>query len=59
MALNSHGIAKGKQITSYPSVKGKLDGNYKYCEERVVVDGSMKFDSSDFFKLITLMRILL
>lgn len=39
-ALHAHGIAKGKTVTSHPSVKDKLDG-YTYSEERVVRDGNL------------------
>ena len=41
-ALLSHGIAKGKQITSHPSVKQVLEdsGNYTYSEARVCKDGT-------------------
>ncbi|XP_071840359.1 Parkinson disease protein 7-like [Apostichopus japonicus] len=42
-ALLSHGIAKGKKLTSHPSVKDVLvqSGNYTYSEDRVVVDGKL------------------
>lgn len=37
IALKSHGIAPGIQLTSHPSVKQKLiEGGYKYSEGRVV-----------------------
>ena len=39
-ALKNHGIFLGKTVTSYPSVKDKLEGSYKYSEDRVVVDGT-------------------
>lgn len=39
-ALHTHGIAKGKTVTSHPSVKDKLDG-YTYSEDRVVRDGNL------------------
>ena len=39
IALNSHSIAKGKSVTSHPSVKETMTaGGYKYSEDRVVVD---------------------
>ena len=41
MALQAHGIGQGKRVTSYPSVRGKLDGDYTYSEERVVRDGNI------------------
>ncbi|KAI9560665.1 hypothetical protein GHT06_011615 [Daphnia sinensis] len=42
IAFKSHGIALGKQITSYPSMKERLVDNYKYIDdERVVVDGNV------------------
>jgi putative intracellular protease/amidase len=40
LAFKSHGIAKGKHVTSYPSMKDKLTGDYQYMEDRVVVDGT-------------------
>ncbi|XP_026322650.1 protein dj-1beta-like isoform X1 [Hyposmocoma kahamanoa] len=41
-AFVAHGVAQGKRITSYPSTKEKIVGNYTYVEgERVVVDGNV------------------
>lgn len=40
-ALKAHGIAKGKQITSYPSMKEQLQDDYKYLEDIVVTDGNL------------------
>ncbi|KAG7209875.1 hypothetical protein KM043_011477 [Ampulex compressa] len=40
-ALKAHGIAKGKQITSYPAMKDQLIDEYKYLEEKVVIDGNL------------------
>ncbi|XP_059157261.1 glutathione-independent glyoxalase DJR-1.1-like isoform X2 [Physella acuta] len=40
-AFLAHGIGKGKKLTSYPSFADKLKGDYKYSEDRVVVDGKM------------------
>lgn len=40
IALASHKIFTGKNVTSHPSVKEKL-GDYKYSEERVVQDGKL------------------
>ncbi|XP_071805703.1 Parkinson disease protein 7 homolog [Asterias amurensis] len=42
-ALLSHGIAKGKTLTSHPAVKEKMeaDGTYKYSEDSVVKDGTL------------------
>ncbi|GFS13213.1 protein DJ-1 [Elysia marginata] len=37
-ALLAHQVAKGKKVTSHPSVADKLKGDYKYLEDRVVVD---------------------
>ena len=28
-------------MTTYPPLKAKLEDSYKYCEDRVVVDGNM------------------
>lgn len=40
--LKAHGIAKGKQITSYPSTKEQLTSDYKYIEGQIVViDGTI------------------
>ena len=41
MYFSKHGINHGKKITSYPAIKEKLDGNYQYCTDDVVVDGNM------------------
>lgn len=42
IALKSHGIGCGKNITSHPSKKDEVaSGNYKYSEDRVVVDGQL------------------
>lgn len=42
IALKSHGIGHGKALTSHPSKKDDLSkGDYKYREERVVVDGQL------------------
>ncbi|XP_038219970.1 protein dj-1beta-like isoform X2 [Zerene cesonia] len=41
-AFVAHGVAKGKRITSYPTTKDKITGDYTYVEgERVVVDGNI------------------
>jgi len=42
-ALKAHKIGLGKSLTSYPSTKDKMvEGNeYKYKEDRVVVDGTL------------------
>ncbi|CAK9834170.1 Protein dj-1beta [Anthophora retusa] len=40
-ALKAHGIAKGKQITSYPAMKAELADDYKYLEDKVVIDGNL------------------
>ncbi|XP_074654836.1 Parkinson disease protein 7 homolog [Tubulanus polymorphus] len=43
LALNSHGIAHGKRVTSYPATKNDMmqGDHYTYCEDRVVVDGNI------------------
>ncbi|CAN8016963.1 unnamed protein product [Ixodes persulcatus] len=42
IALKSHGVGCGKQITSHPSKKDEVAaGDYKYSESRVVVDGQL------------------
>lgn len=43
VALKAHGIAKGKKITSYPSMKDELANEYKYSEDKVVTDGKDMF----------------
>ncbi|XP_069675846.1 protein dj-1beta-like [Periplaneta americana] len=40
-ALQTHNIGFGKSLTSYPSFKEQLEGNYKYKDENVVVDGNL------------------
>lgn len=40
IALKAHGIAKGKQVTSYPSMKDELVNDYNYLEDKVVTDGN-------------------
>lgn len=42
-ALKAHGVATGKRVTSYPSMADEMKsgGNYKYCEDRVVIDGNL------------------
>ncbi|CAH8497828.1 unnamed protein product [Heterobilharzia americana] len=40
IALESHGILKGKKLTSYPGFKEKLP-SYTYCEDNVVVDDKL------------------
>ncbi|XP_030745631.1 protein dj-1beta [Sitophilus oryzae] len=41
--LKAHGIAEGKELTSYPAMKAQLEegGKYKYSECKVVVDGNL------------------
>ncbi|KAH6933892.1 hypothetical protein HPB50_018673 [Hyalomma asiaticum] len=42
IALKSHGIGHGKQVTSHPSKKEDISkGDYKYSEDRVVIDGQL------------------
>ncbi|XP_014481345.1 PREDICTED: protein deglycase DJ-1-like [Dinoponera quadriceps] len=41
IALKAHGIGKGKQITSYPSMKDELAKEYNYLEDKVVTDGNL------------------
>lgn len=42
IALASHNIGSGKNVTSHPSVKEKLESaGYKYSEDRVVQDGKL------------------
>ena len=43
LAFKTHGIATGKKITSYPAFKEKLESDYDYSEDRVVVDGMYLF----------------
>lgn len=41
-ALKAHGVGSGKNVTSYPSVKDKVEGcGYTYKEDNVVVDGNI------------------
>lgn len=39
--LFKHGIAKGKSLTSYPTVKKDIEGFYQYKEDSTVVDGKI------------------
>lgn len=41
-ALKAHNIAKGKSLTSYPSMKDRLMSDYKYSDDIVVTDGELK-----------------
>lgn len=42
LALHAHKIALGKSLTSYPSVKDKLTADYKYVDDKLVVqDGQL------------------
>ena len=34
-------IGKGKSVTSYPAFRSELENDYKYSEDRVVVDGNL------------------
>ena len=38
IALKSHGIGLQKRITSHPSKAHELQNDFKYCEDRVVID---------------------
>lgn len=40
--LFKHGIAKGKSLTSYPTVKSDIEGFYQYKEDTTVTDGKIK-----------------
>ena len=40
-AFLAHDIGKGGKLTSYPAFKEKLEKDYEYSEDRVVVDGKM------------------
>lgn len=42
LALSAHKIGIGKSITSYPSVKDKLESEFKYVDNQIVVqDGKL------------------
>ncbi|KNC83532.1 protein DJ-1 [Sphaeroforma arctica JP610] len=42
LSLISHGIGKGKKVTSHPCIKDDLiKAEYEYSEDRVVVDGKL------------------
>lgn len=42
IALKSHGIGKGKNVTSHPGVADVMkEAGYKYSEDRVVADGKL------------------
>ena len=38
---SEHKINHGRRITCYPALAVRLDGNYKYSTDSVVVDGNM------------------
>lgn len=40
-AFQSHDIGKGRNVTSYPAFQSKLEADYKYSTDRVVVDGNL------------------
>lgn len=46
--LFKHGIAKGKSLTSYPTVKSDIEGCYQYKEDSTVVDGKIKIFYTTF-----------
>jgi protein DJ-1 len=39
--LFKHGIAKGKTLTSYPTVKSEIEKFYQYKEDTTVIDGNL------------------
>lgn len=41
--LFKHGIAQGKTLTSYPTVKSSIEGSYQYKEDSTIVDGKKQF----------------
>ncbi|XP_018329997.1 protein/nucleic acid deglycase DJ-1 [Agrilus planipennis] len=43
LVLKAHGIAEGRNVTSYPSFEKELtsNGKYHYSQEKVVVDGNI------------------
>ncbi|KIJ38985.1 hypothetical protein M422DRAFT_175771, partial [Sphaerobolus stellatus SS14] len=41
VAAKKAGIAKGGKITSHPSVKEELEGEYQYQEDSVVKEGNL------------------
>ncbi|GAA98736.1 uncharacterized protein L969DRAFT_92132 [Mixia osmundae IAM 14324] len=41
LAVKTSNIARGKTITSHPSVRDQLERDYRYSDERVVVDGNL------------------
>ena len=47
--LKAHGIAKGKKLTSYPSVKNDLINDYSYVDDDIVViDGEWCNNNQQF-----------
>lgn len=56
-ALKAHGIAKGKQITSYPAMKDQLVDYYKYLENKVVIDGMFLY--IEFYLLLKIFYLCL
>lgn len=41
IALKSHGIGKGKKITSHPAVEAQMKEGFTYVTDRVVVDNNI------------------
>jgi len=56
--LFKHGIAKGKSLTSYPTVKSDIESFYQYKEDSTVVDGKNKYFIQPY-KLFSLMSALI
>jgi len=56
--LFKHGIAKGKSLTSYPTVKNDIESFYQYKEDSTVVDGKIKIFIQPY-KLFSLMPALI
>lgn len=41
IALQRHGVAQGRRVTSHPSVRASLETDYRWCPERVCEDGNL------------------
>lgn len=62
--MKAHGIAFGKNITSYPSVQAQLTegGSYVYKTDNVVVDGNVitsRGPGTSFQFALTLVEVLM
>ncbi|KAL1924872.1 uncharacterized protein VTP21DRAFT_4526 [Calcarisporiella thermophila] len=61
LAIKAANIAKGKTLTSHPSVQQQLEGDYNYSESRVVVDDNLvtsRGPGTAFLFALTIVKLL-